>query len=154
MRPSVRAMISDSYGPAKRNNALTIFYVAIPVGAGLGTIIGGASFAAKWGWRHAFIWAARRVALALVLLPFPNSNAARPRARLKKRQKRPLSRHRASLFHPGICARGVLGYTAYTFALGASGIGADVPASRPRVAVDQAAEFSAWCSWSRDSWAR
>ena len=27
------SLISDSYAPAKRNNALTIFYVAIPVGA-------------------------------------------------------------------------------------------------------------------------
>jgi MFS family permease len=35
------SLISDSYAPAKRNNALTIFYVAIPVGAALGTIIGG-----------------------------------------------------------------------------------------------------------------
>jgi MFS family permease len=33
--------ISDTFGPKKRNNALTIFYVAIPVGAALGGIIGG-----------------------------------------------------------------------------------------------------------------
>ena len=35
------SLISDSYAPQKRNNAITIFYVAIPVGAALGTIIGG-----------------------------------------------------------------------------------------------------------------
>src|SRR5579872_2027520 len=64
------SLISDSYAPAKRNNALTIFYVACPVGAALGTIIGGI-IAAKWGWRHAFIWAgAPGLFLALVLLPF------------------------------------------------------------------------------------
>jgi MFS family permease len=64
------SLISDSYAPAKRNNALTIFYVAIPVGAALGTIIGGI-VAAKWGWRHAFIWAgAPGLLLALVMLPF------------------------------------------------------------------------------------
>src|ERR1017187_8386076 len=64
------SLISDSYAPAKRNNALTIFYVAIPVGAALGTIIGGL-IAAKWTWRHAFIWAgAPGLLLALVMLPF------------------------------------------------------------------------------------
>ena len=40
------SLISDSYPRAKRNNALTIFYVAIPVGAALGNIIGGAVFVA------------------------------------------------------------------------------------------------------------
>src|SRR5713226_9339753 len=34
-------VISDSFGPARRNNALTIFYVAIPVGAALGYVLGG-----------------------------------------------------------------------------------------------------------------
>src|SRR5881396_881577 len=35
------SLISDTFGPLKRNNALTIFYVAVPVGAALGNIIGG-----------------------------------------------------------------------------------------------------------------
>ena len=35
------SLISDNFKPAQRNNALTIFYVAIPVGAALGSIIGG-----------------------------------------------------------------------------------------------------------------
>ena len=35
------SLLSDAFGPAKRNNALTIFYVAIPVGSALGYIIGG-----------------------------------------------------------------------------------------------------------------
>src|SRR5215470_15940290 len=30
------SLISDTYGPLKRNNALTIFYVALPVGAAFG----------------------------------------------------------------------------------------------------------------------
>ena len=35
------SLISDLFGAEKRNTALTIFYVAIPVGAALGNIIGG-----------------------------------------------------------------------------------------------------------------
>ena len=35
------AWLSDLFPPARRNNALTIFYVAIPVGSALGFIIGG-----------------------------------------------------------------------------------------------------------------
>src|SRR5262245_6422610 len=64
------SLISDAYAPAKRNNALTLFYVAIPVGAALGNIIGG-EIGAHQGWRHAFIWAGvPGLLLALVLLPF------------------------------------------------------------------------------------
>src|SRR5206468_6422299 len=62
--------ISDTFVPARRNNALTIFYVAIPVGAALGNILGG-QIAAHYSWRDAFIWAgAPGLMLALVLLPF------------------------------------------------------------------------------------
>src|SRR6266545_2981345 len=64
------SLISDSYPPDRRNNALTIFYVAIPVGAALGNIIGG-QVAAHQGWRSAFIWAGiPGLLLALVMLPF------------------------------------------------------------------------------------
>src|SRR6267378_4914926 len=64
------SLISDTFGAAKRNNALTIFYVAIPVGAALGYLIGG-EISAHWSWRHAFIWAGiPGLLLALILLPF------------------------------------------------------------------------------------
>src|ERR1700728_1043004 len=48
------SLISDNFEPARRNNALTIFYAAIPVGAALGSIMGG-QIAAHYSWRHAFI---------------------------------------------------------------------------------------------------
>ena len=48
------ALLSDFYAPAKRNRILTIFYVAIPVGAALGFILGG-FFGEKFGWRSAFL---------------------------------------------------------------------------------------------------
>src|SRR5260370_31036561 len=63
-------VISDSFGPARRNNALTVFYVAIPVGAALGYVLGG-KVAFHFGWRHAFLWAGLPgLLLALALLPF------------------------------------------------------------------------------------
>src|ERR1700677_1898603 len=83
------SLISDSYAPAKRNNALTIFYVAIPVGAALGTIIGGL-IATKWGWRHAFIWAgAPGLLLALVMLPFAELKRGRTEGETVEAAKKP-----------------------------------------------------------------
>src|SRR4029079_1110917 len=64
------SLISDAFTATRRNNAITIFYVAIPVGAALGYVAGG-EISAIWGWRHAFIWAGLPgLVLALVLLPF------------------------------------------------------------------------------------
>ncbi len=116
------SLLADLYGPGKRNNALTIFYVAIPVGSALGFVLGGV-MEAHWGWRDAFLWAGLPgLVLALVMLPFaepkrggcdpvsPNGPHAGhlPRARdVFKLLKRPEY------------ALVVLGYIAYTFALGA-----------------------------------
>src|SRR5712671_2876169 len=64
------SLISDNFPAARRNQALTIFYVAIPVGAALGNVLGG-QIATHFSWRDAFIWAgAPGLLLALVLLPF------------------------------------------------------------------------------------
>jgi len=115
------SLISDSFGPEKRNNALTIFYVAIPVGAALGTIIGGV-IAAKWGWRHAFIWAgAPGLLLALVLLPFAEPKRGQAEGKAAEAGKKPSVGDIANLFRIPDYMLVVLGYTAYTFALGAFG---------------------------------
>lgn len=113
------SLISDTHPPKKRNNALTIFYVAIPVGAALGTIIGGL-IAAKWGWRHAFIWAGvPGLFLALVLLPFAEPKRGEAEGKMAEAAKKPKVRDIVNLFRIPEYVLVVFGYTAYTFALGA-----------------------------------
>ncbi len=136
------SLISDSYAPAKRNNALTIFYVAIPVGAALGTIIGGI-IAAKWGWRHAFIWAGvPGLFLALVMLPFAEPRRGQTETKSPQSAKRPTVRDIVNLIRIPDYVLVVAGYTAYTFALGAFGHWGPTFLHRTHnVGVDQAAEF-------------
>ncbi len=136
------SLISDSYAPAKRNNALTVFYVAIPVGAALGTIIGGI-VAAHWGWRHAFIWAgAPGLLLAFVMLPFAELKRGQADSQADDAAKRPTVRDIVNLLRIPDYLLVVLGYTAYTFALGAFGVWGPTFLHRAHdVAVDKAGEF-------------
>jgi MFS family permease len=65
--------ISDSFSALRRNTALTLFYVAIPVGSAIGYTIGG-RFAQHGDWRGAFIYAGLPgvlLALSLLLLREP-----------------------------------------------------------------------------------
>ena len=109
------AWLSDVYPPEKRNNALTIFYTAIPIGAALGSVIGGV-IAASYGWRHAFIWAgAPGLLLALLLLPFREP----ARTGTHAGQHLPGFKDVLGLFKNRDYNLSVWGYAAYTFALGA-----------------------------------
>lgn len=47
-------IIADRYAPDRRNRILTFFYVATPVGAALGFVLGG-FIGQTWGWRAAFL---------------------------------------------------------------------------------------------------
>ena len=47
------AVISDFYPERERNRILTIFYLAMPVGAALGYLAGG-ELGSRWGWRAPF----------------------------------------------------------------------------------------------------
>jgi MFS family permease len=136
------SLISDSYAPAKRNNALTIFYVAIPVGAALGTIIGGI-IATHWGWRHAFIWAGvPGLFLALVLLPFAELKRGHAEGERAQAAKKPSVGDIVNLIRIPDYLLVVFGYTAYTFALGAFAIWGPTFLHRTHgVAVDKAATF-------------
>lgn len=111
------AWLSDVYPPRKRNNALTIFYTAIPIGAALGSVVGG-WIAFHQGWRHAFIWAgAPGLVLALILLPF--REPARTTDGEPGAHKLPGLADVVQLFKRKDYNLSVWGYTAYTFALGA-----------------------------------
>ena len=110
------SLISDTFPPAKRNNALTIFYVAIPVGSALGYLLGG-YMEKHFGWRAAFIWAgAPGLLLALLLLPFrePQRGQTEHQAVTK-----PKARDVLKLFALADYQLVIWGYVAYTFALGA-----------------------------------
>lgn len=48
------AVISDFYPERERNRVLSIFYVAIPIGAALGYLAGG-QIGSQWGWRAPFL---------------------------------------------------------------------------------------------------
>jgi MFS transporter, Spinster family, sphingosine-1-phosphate transporter len=48
------AVISDFYPERERNRVLSIFYIAIPVGAALGYLAGG-QLGSLWGWRAPFL---------------------------------------------------------------------------------------------------
>ncbi len=70
--------IADLFPSAKRNNAISFFYIAIPVGSALGYIIGG-KVAAHFGWRAAFQWVGYPgllLAAALFLLREPPRGAS------------------------------------------------------------------------------
>jgi MFS family permease len=48
------AVLADFFSERERNRILSIFYVAIPVGAALGYMAGG-EIGARWGWRMPFL---------------------------------------------------------------------------------------------------
>jgi MFS transporter, Spinster family, sphingosine-1-phosphate transporter len=111
------SLISDTYPPGRRNNALTIFYTAIPIGAALGNILGG-HVAATWSWRAAFIWAGLPgLLLATVLLPFAEPQRGSAEGRVNTEKPKPTDVFK--LFTIPDYQLVIWGYTAYTFALGA-----------------------------------
>jgi MFS family permease len=110
------SLISDTFPAARRNNALTIFYVAIPVGSALGYILG-SQIAARWGWHWSFIWAGLPGLLfALVLLPFRDPERGQAEG---AHAAKPKPGDIFKLFRLADYSLVVWGYAAYTFALGA-----------------------------------
>ena len=113
--------ISDLFPTERRNNALTIFYIAIPVGSALGYEAGSVALG-HGGWRTGFLWAGAPGLLLALLLLFLREPARGAADRLPDGEAsvgQPTVRDIGSLFGIPNYVLIVLGYTAYTFALGA-----------------------------------
>jgi MFS transporter, Spinster family, sphingosine-1-phosphate transporter len=117
------AWLSDLFPAGRRNSALTIFYAAIPLGSALGYLVGGFALA-HGGWRSGFLWAGvpgLLLATALWLLNEPPRSALNADALEGSPGSfaKPGFAGIAGLFRIGDFNLILLGYTAYTFALGA-----------------------------------
>jgi MFS family permease len=109
------ALLSDFYPPEQRNRVLTIFNIAIPVGAALGYLVGGI-VGERYGWRMSFIVSAVPAAILAILIAFFMKEPARgasqhDKAKLKKGTALELLRNKPYL-------ASILGYAAVTFSLG------------------------------------
>jgi MFS family permease len=115
------AWLADLFAPERRNNALTIFYSATPVGSALGYLLGGFALS-HGGWRYGFFWAGvPGLVLALALLTL--SEPARRKPGEGDLASGGFSRSGLSgfgeLFRIEDYVLVLLGLTAYTFGLGA-----------------------------------
>jgi MFS transporter, Spinster family, sphingosine-1-phosphate transporter len=106
--------IIDDVTPADRKGrALAIFYIATPVGAALGYLVGG-FVEHRWGWRSAFFVAGGPgifFALVCLLVEEPQRKLAT--------EKADILRDVGKLARVDLYRQGVLGYCAYTAAIGA-----------------------------------
>jgi MFS family permease len=126
------ALLSDYYPRSERGRAFAIFYVAIPVGAASGFLLGGALERA-FGWRVAFY----AVGLPGIILAFTAARLHDPvrgaSEELKESQGEGLSVASTllTLSRNTSYIGTVLGYAAYTF--GVSGLGFFMPTYLERV---------------------
>ncbi len=111
------ALLSDFYPEEQRNRVLTIFNIAIPVGAALGYLVGG-MVGERFGWRMSFIVSAvPGIVIALliaVLMREPERGASsgeHQKVKLGKATVGALLRNKAYLAN-------IFGYAAVTFSLG------------------------------------
>jgi MFS transporter, Spinster family, sphingosine-1-phosphate transporter len=113
------SLLADYFPERTRGRAFAIFFTAIPVGAALGYMVGG-FVDHHWGWRRAFFVAGvPGLAVALLLLALREP----PRGATEATPSAPtapwsLRRTYAALGRNPIYVLTVLGYAAYTFALG------------------------------------
>jgi MFS transporter, Spinster family, sphingosine-1-phosphate transporter len=108
------ALLADFYPQSKRNKVMTIFNIALPVGAAAG-YEAGAWVAAHHGWRMSFIASAvPGVLVALLILFFmrePQRTGVVEKAKTDKASVLSLAKNKAYL-------SSILGYAAVTFSLG------------------------------------
>ena len=112
--------IADLFPSARRNNALSVFYLAIPVGSALGYILG-AVIAAHYGWRSAFLWVGAPgllLALGLLVLREPVRGANDPAPAVPTPAAANGPGVYLQLLHRRDYLLVVAGYVAQTFAMG------------------------------------
>jgi len=129
------AMLADYYPAERRGRIMAIFFCAIPIGSALGYVVGGL-IDAHYGWRMAFFVAgAPGLALAAVILllrdPPRGSQDAGSGAPSAQSGRTGLMATYARLLKNSPYVLTVLGYAAYTFAVG--GLGFWMPAFLERV---------------------
>jgi MFS family permease len=106
-------IIDDVTAPDRKGRALAVFYIATPVGGALGYLVGG-FVESRWGWRSAF-FVAGGPGLLLALICFL---IAEPQRKLAT-EKANILRDIKKLAAMDLYRKGVLGYCAYTAAIGA-----------------------------------
>jgi MFS family permease len=117
------ALIGDLFRRDKRNFALTIFYMAIPLGAALGYILGG-KFGVLFGWRAAFMIVGLPgliLAFAVVFIREPRRGATEEveETDLDRHDALPLTwKVYATLARNRSYVYNALGMAAFTFAMG------------------------------------
>jgi MFS family permease len=112
------AMLADFYPDDQRNRVMTIFNIAIPVGAALGFLAGGV-IGHRYGWRHSFVASAVPGALIAVLIAIFLKEPKRSLdGKGKHKSSQGLWAELAALAtnKPYLCS--IFGYAAVTFSLG------------------------------------
>jgi MFS family permease len=105
-------IIDDITPPEKKNRALAIFYLAIPLGSAIGFALGG-TMAHHLGWHAAFFIAGGpglAIALTCLMIVEPARKLAPAKAKIRESL--------GTLMRIPLYRRALLGYTAYTWALG------------------------------------
>jgi MFS family permease len=134
------ALISDYYPPERRGRVFAIFYLAIPVGSAVGYLLGGL-LESHYGWRAAFF----AVGLPGLLLALLTVTAPDPPRGINDAPAA-AAEQAGSYFHTlELLARNrdyvlaVVGYAAYTFAVGGMSFWVPIYLNRERsMALDEA----------------
>ena len=109
------ALLADYYPEDQRNRVLTIFNVAIPVGAALGYLVGG-TVGEHYGWRMSFIVSAVPAAILAILIAIFMKEPARGASQHEKAKLEKGTVH-SLLKNPAYLST-ILGNAAVTFSLG------------------------------------
>jgi MFS transporter, Spinster family, sphingosine-1-phosphate transporter len=130
------SLLADFFPESRRGRVMAVFFCAIPIGSALGFIVGGL-VDAHFGWRMAFFVAgAPGLALAVLTLmmrdpPRGGDEAGKSQGSVRADVRADLRATYARLIKNSPYVLTVLGYAAYTFAVG--GLGFWMPAFLERV---------------------